>query len=123
MSSGPTQDRRIAPTGQASDIAVASSALAIRSVRTAVVGPARSRNAPAIAANVSHPANTGDEKRVSANRTRARENIRPAKRDKVVARKSADNARTCKRAGLRSLLFHGDLRKKERRHNNLLASL
>ena len=87
--------------------AIVSSALAIRSILTAVVGPARSRNAPAmgliakpgtIAANVSHPAKTGDEKRVRANKTRVRENIRPAKRDMAVARISAGNPRTSKRA-------------------------
>ena len=69
-------------------------ALAIMSILTAIVGPTRSSRTPAtgltskpgtIAANVSQPANAGEENRASKNSTNVRMNIRPARRDKVAA--------------------------------------
>jgi hypothetical protein len=74
-------------------------ALAMRSIRTAIVGPTRSSNAPAmgltrrpgaIAAKVSQPASAGEEKRARTNRTRVRPNMRAARRDSVAARIRGD---------------------------------
>ncbi|AGK50074.1 hypothetical protein BTI_5630 [Burkholderia thailandensis MSMB121] len=81
----------------ATPTAATKTALATKSIPTAAVGPTRSRIAPAtgltispgaIAANVSHPAHSGDENRVSTKSTSVRTNIRPARREKIAATSS-----------------------------------